>query len=72
MKRNKTIIELFTEKTGNVVRVIRFRKSKDFNEFLKDLGEMRYLGYGWRYKDIRRKRTKPLRGNYEWLTLDEM
>ena len=58
MKRNKTIIELFTEKTGNVVRVIRFRKSKDFNEFLKDFGEMRYPGYGWRYKDIRRKTRK--------------
>jgi hypothetical protein len=55
MKKNKTIIELFSEKTGNVVRVIRFRKSKDFTEFLKGFGEMRYPGYDWRYKDIRKK-----------------
>lgn len=50
MKKNKTIIELYAEKTENVVRVIRFRKSKDLNEFLKGFREMRYPGYGWRYK----------------------
>ena len=48
--KNKTKIELFAEKTGNVIRVIRFQKSKDFDEFLKGFGEMRYPGYGWRYK----------------------
>jgi len=55
MKKYKTIIELFTEKTGDVIRVMRFRKLKDFNEFLKGFGEMRYPGYKWRYKDIRKK-----------------
>lgn len=55
MKKNITIIELYTEKTGDVVRVIRFRKLKDFNEFLIGFGEMRYPGYGWRHKDIRKK-----------------
>jgi hypothetical protein len=54
MKKNNTVIELFTEKTGIVKRVIYFRKLKDFTEFLKGFGEMRYPGYGWRYKDIRR------------------
>ena len=55
MKKYKTIVELFTEKTGDVVRVICFRKSKDFTEFLKGFGEMRYPGYSWRYKDIGKK-----------------
>jgi len=55
MKKYKTIVELFTERTGDVVRVICFRKSKDFNEFLIGFGEMRYPGYGWRYKDIRKR-----------------
>jgi len=54
MNKEKKIIELFTEKTGNVVRVIHFRKSKDFNEFLKGFREMRYPGYGWRYREIRK------------------
>jgi len=54
MKNYKTKIELFTEKTGDVIRVLRFRKSKDFTEFLKDFKAMRYPGYGWRYKDIRK------------------
>ena len=55
MKKTNTTIELFAEKTENVIRVIRFRKSKDFNEFLKGFREMRYPGYGWRYKYIRKK-----------------
>ena len=45
----KEVIELFHEKTGEVVRVIRFRKSIEFNEFLKKFKAMRYPGYGWRY-----------------------
>ena len=44
----REVIELFDEKTGNVVRVIRFRSSIAFDEFLKDFREMRYPGYGWR------------------------
>jgi len=38
----KKVIELFDEKTGEVVRVIRFRKSIEFDEFLKDFKAMRY------------------------------
>ena len=45
----KEVIELFDEKTGEVVRVIRFRNSIVFDEFLKGFRAMRYPGYGWRY-----------------------
>jgi hypothetical protein len=47
-KKFNKVIELFDEKTGEVVRAIRFRKPKDFNEFLKGFKAMRYPGYGWR------------------------
>jgi hypothetical protein len=47
----KKVVELINEKTGEVVRVIRFRNSIGFNDFLKDFAAMRYPGYGWRYKD---------------------
>jgi len=42
-------IELFDEKTGYVVRTIRFRNSISFNEFLEGFTAMRYPGYSWRY-----------------------
>jgi len=51
----KKIIELFNEKTGEVVRVIRFRNSISFNDFLKGFAAMRYPGYCWRYKDKSKK-----------------
>ncbi len=51
----KKVVELFNEKTGEVVRVIRFRNSIAFNDFLKGFRAMRYPGYGWRYKDKRNK-----------------
>ena len=51
----REVIELFDEKTGDVVRVIRFRNSIAFNEFLKDFKAMRYPGYGWRYIDKGKK-----------------
>lgn len=44
-------IELFDEKTGHVVRTIRFRNSISFDEFLKGFKAMRYPGYSWRYSD---------------------
>jgi len=47
----KKVVELFNEKTGEVVRVIRFRNSITFNDFLRDFKAMRYPGYGWRYRD---------------------
>ncbi len=46
----KVVIELFNEKTGDVVRVIRFRNLIAFNNFLKDFKAMRYPCYSWRYK----------------------
>lgn len=49
-------IELFDEKTGEVVRSIRFRNSKAFDNFLKDFKAMRYPGYGWRYKDKKKEK----------------
>ena len=55
---NKKVIELFDEKTGNVVRSICFRSPKEFDEFVKGFKEMRYPGYGWRYKDKRGKERR--------------
>ena len=50
-------IELFNEKTGVVVRTIRFRNSISFDEFLKGFRAMRYPGYSWRYS-IKGKKKK--------------
>ena len=54
----REVIELFNEKTGEVVRAIRFGNSKAFEEFLKDFRAMRYPGYGWRYIDKGKKKKK--------------
>jgi len=51
----KVVIELFNEGSGEVVRLIRFRNSAEFDEFLNSYRAMRYPGYGWRYKDKRKK-----------------
>ena len=55
MKKNRTI-ELFAEKTGHVVRTMRFQNQKEFHEFIKGFRSMRYPGYGWRYKDKVKKK----------------
>ena len=55
-KKGYIVIELFNEKTGAVVREIRFRKPNEFDEFIKDFKAMRYPGYGWRYKDHKKKK----------------
>ena len=57
-KKYKISIELFHEKTGDVVRAIRFRNSMAFDEFLKDFKAMRYPGYSWRYKESVKKKIK--------------
>jgi hypothetical protein len=57
-RKYKEVIELFDEKTGDVVRVIRFRNSIAFDEFLKGFKAMRYPGYGWRYGDKGKKKEK--------------
>jgi hypothetical protein len=51
-------IELFDEKTGVVVRTIRFHNSISFDEFLKGFKAMRYPGYSWRYGDKEKKKKK--------------
>lgn len=53
-------IELFDEKTGVVVRTIRFRNSISFDEFLKSFKAMRYPGYSWRYIDKEKKKDNPI------------
>ena len=55
---NKKVVELFDEKTGSVIRTICFRSPKEFYEFVKGFKEMKYPGYGWRYKDKRGKERK--------------
>jgi hypothetical protein len=52
----KKVIELFDEKTGDIIRVIRFRNSMVFEEFLRDFKVMRYPGYGWRYRNKEKKK----------------
>jgi len=47
----KILIELFNEKTGEVVRLIRLHNQAEFYEFLAGFRNMRYPGYGWRYKE---------------------
>ena len=49
--KSKVVIELFSEKTGEVVRIKRFHNQAKFEEFLEGYKAMRYSGYGWRYKD---------------------
>jgi len=48
-------IELFNEKTNEIVRKIHFKNPKDFDKFLEDFRLMRYPGYGWRYVDKKKK-----------------
>ncbi|MBE3136938.1 MAG: hypothetical protein IMZ43_06060 [Thermoplasmata archaeon] len=56
----KKVIELFNEKTGEVVRIISFRSLKEFDEFVKGFKEMRYPDYGWRYRDKVKKKVEDL------------
>lgn len=51
VKRHKIDIELFSEKTGEVIRVIHFKNQIEFEEFLVSFNDMRYPGYSWRHKD---------------------
>ena len=48
-------IELFDEKTNEVVRKIYFKSSRDFDKFLEDFKLMRYPGYSWRYVDKKKE-----------------
>jgi hypothetical protein len=48
-KNLRKSIELIHEKSGDIVRVIRFKNTKDFYDFLYAYKSMRYPGYKWRY-----------------------
>jgi hypothetical protein len=48
IRKNYKIIELYEEKTGDVVRTLRFYSEKDFFYFLDRFKQMRYPGYRWR------------------------
>ena len=49
-KFNRTVV-LFDKKTNRVIRRIRFKNSKDFDNFIDDFRLMRYPGYDWRLVD---------------------
>jgi hypothetical protein len=57
-KRFKKSVELFNEKSGNVVRVIKFENQKDFDNFLYGYNSMRYPGYKWRFVEARYRNKK--------------
>ena len=59
-KKYKKSIELFHEKSGDIVRVMRFKQSKDFDYFLYAFKSMRYPGYNWRYRKNNRIKKKCL------------
>jgi len=59
-KKEKIVVELFDEKTGEKVRKIRFSKPGDFDYFLNSFRKMRYPGYGWRYAGKKKKGKKQI------------
>jgi len=61
----KKSIELFHEKSGEVVRILRFKKPKDFDYFLNSFKLMRYPGYNWRLRKYRIKDVYNERKNYD-------
>jgi hypothetical protein len=56
--KHKKVIELFNEETGEVVRTICFRNSKEFDKFTKGFKAMRYPGYVWRYSGKGKKKEE--------------
>jgi len=58
IEKYREVIELFDEKTGEVVRLIRFKHPSEFNRFLEGFHAMGYPGYGWRYGDKSKNKEK--------------
>jgi len=57
-KTDKKSIELFHSKSGRIIRIIRFKNDKDFNNFLDGFNAMRYPNYNWRFSEnAKRKET---------------
>ena len=54
-KKFREVIELFDEKTNEIVRKIHFKNQRDFNKFIEDFTLMRYPGYRWRYVDKKKE-----------------
>jgi hypothetical protein len=54
-KKYKKSIELFHEKSGDIVRTLRFKQEKDFKNFKYAFNSMRYPGYKWRIRDNKNK-----------------
>ena len=52
----REVVELFDEKTNEIVRKIHFKNPKDFDKFIEDFTLTRYPGYSWRYEDKSKKR----------------
>lgn len=48
MRKKFKKIELYVEKTGFVMRTLRFNNEKEFFNFLEGFKQMRYPGYSWR------------------------
>ncbi len=51
----REVIELFDEKTNEIIRKIHFKNPRDFNKFIDDFTLMRYPGYRWRYVDKKKE-----------------
>jgi hypothetical protein len=56
--KHRKVIELFDEKTGEIVRTICFHSPKEFDKFVKDFKEMRYPGHVGRHRAIGRKKEE--------------
>jgi hypothetical protein len=48
MRKNYKKIELYVEKTGDVIRTLRFHNEKEFFYFLDRFKQMGYPNYCWR------------------------
>ncbi len=59
----REVIELFDEKTNEIVRKIHFKNQRDFNKFIEDFKLMRYPGYKWGYSEKRKKILEKKLGN---------
>jgi hypothetical protein len=55
VEKFRKTIELFDEKTNEIVRRINFKNPKDFDKFIEDFRLMRYPGYRWRYVDKKKE-----------------